>query len=149
MRRRIDRCEQGQVLLLALGFVTFVGIIGLALGSYVTTSVRASTKLRDTRSLEFAADGVVDTAINKVRTDPAAATAGCLQPGTVPLNGQSLRVDCATGADAHAVTFTVCTQDAVTTGCPGEAVLIASVLYGDPINGAPRSIDVTGWSVRR
>ena len=63
--------EQGAVLILAMGFITFVAVLCLAVLTYSTNSFKATANLRPVRSLQFAADGAVEGAINKVRLDPS------------------------------------------------------------------------------
>lgn len=118
---RARRDDQGYVLLLALGFVTFVGVIAVALVSYTTTNLRATVNLRQLRSEQFAADGAVDGAINVVRNHTSPATANCFG---ATLNQLSIRVDCS--GPLPDVTFTACPAG-VGACTPSSAVLVAQV----------------------
>src|SRR5438270_2662911 len=98
MNRMIARSrdEDGAVLLIALGFLAFIGVVAAALMSYATTNIRETATLRDIRSREYAANGVVDAAINKIRSSYSGLSniPNCLAPLTPPINGVDLRVDC-------------------------------------------------------
>jgi hypothetical protein len=90
------RDEDGQVLLLALAFLVFFGlIIGVILG-FAEASVRATTNLREQRSIVYAADGAMDGAIQYARTHLEAGAFGatpCITY-TVTLNGKTATVTC-------------------------------------------------------
>src|ERR1700674_4796335 len=59
--------EEGQILLIALAFITFVGVVGVALLSYAATNLHSTNVLRQLRAEEFAADGAVTVAVNSLR----------------------------------------------------------------------------------
>jgi type II secretory pathway component PulK len=146
--RRRDRAgeEQGAILLLALGFIAFAGVVGMALAGYATTNLRATVNLRDLRARQFSADGVVDGAINTVRLDSAKGNVDSCFPA-VTLNGMAYRVDCTSANSGTDVTFAAC-ADTVTAPCPAaSAVLLAAVHYTRTTT--PATVQITSWSVRR
>jgi hypothetical protein len=144
-----SRQEDGAVMLIALGFLTFLAVVTVVLVNYATTSIRATISLRDVRGREYAADGVVDAAINKVRGATAAANSDKCLAATI--NGLALRVDCreatgtvGTGTD---VTFTACPA-AEAQPCPANRVrLVARVKYNR--SATPSAVTVMTWSVQR
>jgi Tfp pilus assembly protein PilX len=142
-RSKIRRDDQGYVLLLALGFVTFVGVIAVALVSYTTTNLRATIDLRQVRAEQFAADGAVDGAINAVRNSASPPPANCFNAA---LNKQQIRVDCS-GAFPE-VTFTACLETG--SACSSiSAILVAeaTIVNPGPVNSGP--VTVNSWSERR
>ena len=143
-----SRDEEGAVLLIALAFLTFIGVVASILLTYATTSMRDTAGLRDIRGREYAADGVVDAAINKIRGSFALSNLTCLAPTT--LNGVSLRVDCTdTGVPAGVdVTFTACPTSNPLPSCPNEQRLVARVHYNRSVP-APAPLTVNAWSLRR
>lgn len=95
MRRKMQG-EEGAILLLALGFISFIGVMGVVLGNYAFTNLRATIALRPARGLEFAADGAIEGAINKLRQDPTACAGDktYFYKVTPVINGQPIDVDC-------------------------------------------------------
>lgn len=159
------RDESGQTLLLALGFLTFFGVICAGLLNFAFTNFRSSVNLRDVRSVQFAADGAVDAAINRARFDTTAGFpiqngTGCLP--TTTLNHQSIYVDCSAtvSGSVSTVTLLAC-RSSVSSPCPASsAVLRAQVtidrtpLPGCPVNPIPTSpqctpVTVKAWSVKK
>jgi hypothetical protein len=132
--------ESGAVLLLALGFITFVGVLAVSVGRYAVTDLRATVSLQDLRAGQFAADGVVDAAIARVRLDSSQANSpGCF---TATLNAQELRVDCSVTAP-DLVTFS-----AYRTAFPSNPpVLVAEAKYNR--SATPVTVEVRKWSVNR
>jgi hypothetical protein len=146
------------VLLLALGFVAFAGLVTIVLLNYTETSARATTKLRPVRSAQFAADGAVEGAINKMRQFRADSTAPCgnnfylVSPA---LNGQAITLNCSgltvvsSSPPTIDVTFTALCPT-VSKGCPSTTnpgMITAKVRF----SGAPPAVSSTilNWSVRR
>ncbi|MGH9042614.1 MAG: hypothetical protein ACRDZ3_20560 [Acidimicrobiia bacterium] len=164
MIRRIRSEENGQVLVLALAFITFVGVVGVVLLNYATTNVKATVALRPVRSVEYAADGAIDGAINKLRHNPFSATCASGRDfyRTV-INDQEIAVGCvrqvvsATSPKIVRATFTAkCyadTSSSTTTTAPtkcgaGSTLLSAQVLFQE--QGSPPVVRTTveNWSVR-
>jgi type II secretory pathway pseudopilin PulG len=76
------RDEDGQSLLLALGFLLFCGVLIAAMISFAQASVLATERLREQRAVVYAADGAIDAAIQVGRLYPgvgAYGTAPCMQ----------------------------------------------------------------------
>jgi hypothetical protein len=61
--------EDGQVLILALGFLAFFGLVVGAVLMFADASVRSTQRLEEQRSVAYAGDGVVDAAIQLGRID--------------------------------------------------------------------------------
>lgn len=168
MMKRIRTEEGGQVLVIALGFLAFIGVIAVVLLNYATTNIRATTTFRATRAVDYAGDGAVEGAINKFRHNPLTetCTAGNIFYLTT-LNDQKVAVECVPQVindgepDPESMevraTFTArCWVDpAVTTTTTGPApcladqeLLVARVLFreaGEP--PAVRTV-VESWSVK-
>jgi hypothetical protein len=154
MMRRLRTDESGQVLVFVLAFVAFLGVFSLAVLNYATTSAKTEVKLRPVRAVKFAADGMMEGAINKFRRDPDPAF--CPKPGfytpASALNGQSIVVDCTrinvTGSD-RTVTFTAhCPTTVDSEECPqGQTVLVATVVF----RGSTPNVSTTvrNWSAAR
>jgi hypothetical protein len=153
MRKRLAfDDESGVVLLLALGFIAFIGVIAVVLVNYATTSLRATVSVRTTRSAQFSADAAVDGAINAVRLNRAFAS-----PFTVLLNQQgvtqNLRVEWPpiTGPPTSTdhVSFVAC----LNTGSPCAAaatILAATVDFRRNVPaGATVPVKVISWSVKK
>ena len=151
------RDERGVVLLLALGFIAFIGVIAVVLGKYAVTNLRSTIGLRDVRSNQFSADSAMDGAINAVRwmsaaTVPTTASSCFTTTLSQQTGAQSLRVDCSTTgttlpATQH-VSFTACLGAAACTST--NALLVATVDYdrsGTPSLSAP--VKVLSWSVKK
>ena len=78
----VRRDESGAVLVLALVFLVVGSLIAVALGTEATTIVSNSSNLRTFRTINYAADGAVDGAIEQVRYHGACESfpkAGSLQ----------------------------------------------------------------------
>lgn len=154
MNRRIRNDESGQVLVLVLGFVVFLGLFSLAVLNYATASTKTEVKLRPVRAVKFAADGTMEGAINKFRRDPDPAfcpKTGFYTPASV-LNSQSIIVDCTRisgTAPNLTVTFTAhCPTTIDSEECPqGRTVLVSTVLF----SGAAPNVTTTvrNWSAAR
>jgi hypothetical protein len=156
--------ETGAVLLLALGFISFVGLVTVVLLNYADTSFRATTQLRPVRSAQFAADGAVEGAINKLRQFRPDSTAPCVnnlytvQP---PLNGQDIVLNCSnlsviSGATPTIEVILTASCKVASVGCPitpamvtatTPAMLTAKVRF----SGTPPTVSATvlNWSIRR
>ncbi len=62
--------EHGATLVIAIIMIAVVAVVLLALLSYTRTSLRASAAVRTDRQRFFAADGAVETAVQRLRNDP-------------------------------------------------------------------------------
>lgn len=152
MTRRVHG-EQGQILLLALGFITVLGLATVVLLSYTTTNLRATAKLRPVRSVQFAADGAIEGAINKMRLDTNAPCGANFFTAAESLNGQPIVVTCVHVSGTPATptvtkTFTATCPPSGTSDCPdNELQLTATVLFDK--SQAPAKTTVQKWSVTR
>ncbi len=151
LRRRAGN-EQGAVLLLALGFITFIGVVAAVLLNYATTNTLATENLRVLRARQFSADGAVDLAINSVRAGGNAgySTSSCVTAsyGPITVNGAQYRVSCTGTSNASTadVTFSAC-QSTSGTCSPSAATLVATVHY--IWTTAPATTQITAWSVKK
>ena len=88
--RRRGRGEEGSALVLALVFVTVIGLWISAVLSFADTSFRTTRAVARQRSLLYAADGAMDAVIRKVQ-----AEGRCEDVYNAPeTNGQAVKVDC-------------------------------------------------------
>jgi hypothetical protein len=138
------RGEEGATLLLALIFVLLVSVIMLAIVNLSGTNILNTANLQNERTLEYSAEGAVQTAIQAVRylTPAATATTPCstssgYQP-PAPLNGaEGAVVYCQVGTlvYARALTFEACptgtSANACTNNVNGADVLKATILFDD------------------
>ena len=148
MKRRA-RQEDGAILLLALVFLTFIGVGAAMLLNYSSTNLRATVALRPVRSKEFAADGAVEGAINKLRQNAAlcsTAKTGFFTVNPAPLNAQPVVVDCAPVSTAPLrVMFTAKCDTGGSAICPaGTKLLVAKVRFD---GATPATASVESWSV--
>jgi hypothetical protein len=151
--------ESGVILLLVLGFIAFFGLVSVVLLDYVRTNHRATVVLRPIRSAQFAADGAIEGAINRMRQFRPDATVPCgigssfytVKP---PLNGQDIVLTCTNPTVVAAspptldVTFTAKCPTTGSAACPsGVAMITAKVRF----TGTPPAVSATvlNWSVRR
>jgi hypothetical protein len=128
-RRGVD--DSGASLLMALGLVTFIGLVIGSLLTYSATSVRA-TKATDTRAARtYDTDGSLKTAVNQVRGSDFNNEPGTSCPGVSVLNsdGSTATVTCTagagTGASSEQVPVTAANR-------PGQAVLTLSGNAAEP-----------------
>jgi hypothetical protein len=142
------RDEDGVVLLLALGFLLFFGLVIGALLGFAESSTLATEQLRDQRSTVYTADGATDAAIQVARTNVAVGAFGagyCDSSApfmTVTATAPSTTVatvTCSTPGDPLAPDRTI----TFTTKVSGINVIVATVRYHDS-SGAPP--DVQSWA---
>jgi hypothetical protein len=141
--------EDGAVLLLALIFLTFIGVGAAMLLNYSSTNLQATAKLRPVRANEFASDGAVEGAINKLRQNTAlcaTAKAGFFAVNPAPLNAQPVVVDCTpVSTTPFRVTFTAKCATGSSSTCPVDTkLLVAKVRFE---GGTPATAYVESWSV--
>ena len=138
--------EDGAVLLIAMGFLTFIGVVAAVLLSYTTSSIRNTVSVRDIWSREYGAEAVVEMAIAKVRSTPGSSNiSNC---AAVTVNGLSLRADCSDpGNTTTDVTITACPSTAAQPCPASSAMLVTKVKYTRTVT--PAAIAVTYWSGRR
>lgn len=80
---RARRDEEGSALVLALVFLTVLGVFIGAVLSFGSTSLRTTIAVREQRDFVYAADGAVDGAINAIRSDASLGKKGGLCPDFV------------------------------------------------------------------
>ncbi len=150
--------EDGQVLLLALGFLVFFGLVIGALLTFADASVRSTERLREQRATVYAADGALDAAIQVARTDTGVGGYGdarCQLPGTSSAT-PILLTTTATTDDATVATV-ICnwspdplqpdrtvTFTSFVSG-PATPLVRATVVYHD--SGGPMpDVNITSWT---
>ena len=153
--------ERGQVLILALGFLVFFGLVIGAIGTFVGANVLSTERLRQQRYEAYVADGATDAAIHVAVADPAIGAFGsglCQPTGSLP---QTLLTRTDTTPDGTVVTANVSctattTDDAFafdrkitfTTSIGSTKMVVAVVQYHDsttPVGQVP-PIDVITWT---
>lgn len=138
------RGEEGATLLLALIFVLLVSVIMLAIVNLSGTNILNTANLQNERTLEYSAEGAVQTTIQAVRyltpaataTTPCSTSSGYQPPG--PLNatdGAVVYCQVGTLVYARALTFEACptgtSANACTNNVNGADVLKATILFDD------------------
>lgn len=145
------RDDDGQVLLLALGFLVFFGLVIGALMTFAGASVLASERLREQRSTVYAADGAMDAAIQAGRADKRIGAFGatpCMysSPFTVTAttaDATTATVDCLSVADPIDLDRTV----KFTASVAGTATVVATVLYHDSVAGTGQpTLEILSWT---
>jgi hypothetical protein len=148
------RDEDGQVLILALGFLVFFGLVIGTLLNFASTSILSTERLREQRATVYAADGATDAAIQVGRVNPAVGAYGgaLCQPAT----SQPLLTTTATTTD-HTAASVVCTSTAdplqadrtvsYTTSVNGVQIVAAQVIYHDGVAaGGTPTVNVISWT---
>src|SRR5207249_227365 len=133
--------EDGQVLVLAMGFLVFFGLVIGALLDLANASVLSTERLRDQRSTVYAADGATDAAIQLGRVDPAVGAYGsplCQPPTSPPPTPPTLLITTASTSDGT-IAKVVCTSTAdplnpdrtvtYTTSVGGNPIVVTRVIY--------------------
>lgn len=131
---------------MALAFITFVGVVGVALLSYATTNLHATVVLQQLRSQEYSADGAVELAINMLRNNTALPCGPKLFVA-VGLNQQNIVINCSQNGVAPPldVTFTA-TCGSGASACPaGVPLLVARVTFTGTVPSV--ATKVVTWSV--
>jgi hypothetical protein len=146
--------EEGAVLLLTVIFVVIIALTLLGLLTLSGNDLTNTSNLQTERSLEYAADGATDAAVQAVRYsyyafDGHTNKAGddCLPDGpafqnpdrnttTMSIDGNTMMVDCTgtlpspPGTNTRTVTFMACIQ-AQAPCTSGNSVLTATVVFQD------------------
>jgi hypothetical protein len=105
------RDEDGQVLLLALGFLLFFGLVIGAMLTFATASVLGTQRLREQRSTVYAADGAIDAAIQVARSDTDVGAYGydrCQDP-LAPTTPNPILLTTTASTDDHTAVKVICT----------------------------------------
>jgi type II secretory pathway pseudopilin PulG len=153
------RDEDGQVLLLALGFLLFFGLVIGAMLTFAGASVLGAQRLREQRATVYAADGAIDAAIQVARSDTGVGAYGdprCQPPGSSSTT-PALITTTATTSDATAAAVT-CTwspdflqPDRTVTftafvGGTATPVVRATVTYHDSAAAVQPDVTVGSWT---
>lgn len=154
--------DTGASLILAIGFVVMVGAISAGLASLVTSSMNNRGTLEIVRNRQYAADGAIEEAVSRVRSQSGTALTACASPaGTVvdTLNSIAIRVDwhnscgvvsspLGTLVAQRNVTFTACLN--TPQSCAEVDVIIrAQVNFEQATVGPVTKTYVQTWSVNR
>jgi hypothetical protein len=150
--------ENGQALVLALGFLIFVGLVVGAMLTLAYTSELSTQRLGEQRNTVYAADGATDAAIQVGRFDATVGAYGdarCRAPlstATTPIllrttsNNTAANVVCTWSSDPlqpdRTVTFSTFVAGQNT------PVVQATVIYHDRSVGGtpPIPVDVLSWT---
>ena len=122
--------DAGAALIIALAFMTFVGLVVGALLSYGGTSLRGTKATKTRATLTYDVDGALQTAINQVRNSDYNNDVGqsCANLSFPRADGTAVTVTCAagpgTGAGSAAVPITAANK-------PGQAVLTLGTNVGE------------------
>jgi hypothetical protein len=134
---RAECDETGAILILALVFVLLISVSIVALLTVGGNSLLVSSQLRTQRSIEYAADGATDAAVQAVRYSYNTYTtaADCLPESvaSMTISGIAVTVDCsgtgpALSSQTRIVTFYACQQTACTSS---NAIVTAQVTFDD------------------
>jgi len=151
--------ESGVALVMAIVFMVFGSFAALGLANFASNSLRTTQSVTQQRSIEYAADGATNAAIQSVRYIVGTEGTPTCPPfpsktKTVTFNKIPINVTCTWAPAAGAATWTV-TFKAYTCSsappCPGLPVTTATVTYyqtdssGNPAPGA--SMSVSNWVV--
>jgi hypothetical protein len=147
--------EDGQILLLAMVFLVFFGLVITSLLTFANASVLSIAQLREQRVDVYVADGATEAAIQYARTNPGVGAFGaapCMQTTaftetddkiTAPTLTVVATVNCVSLASAldqqRWVRFT--------TSVNNRPVVVATVLFHDTTATVP--IDVQDWTYCR
>lgn len=137
------RRDDGQILPLALAFMVFFSLVITAMLTLANASVLATERLREQRTIVYAADGTMDGAIQYARTHPAAGAFGASPCITfsATLGGVTETVTCVSLANPidldRTVVFTTSDDGSVTASSeacpapPSKARIVAKVIFHD------------------
>jgi len=128
-----ERSEEGSVLIMALIFITVMGVVVGALVNLAGVDMRNSNGTRQQRQTVYAADGAVQTAINTYRQNPVCPLA--TQPPAS--NGTTVTVTCSAtptsppgGAPTNVPPFALMALNTAGEGINGASSATTSVIGG-------------------
>ena len=167
---RFVRDESGVTLVIALVFVILGALVVGGLTGLAGTNLKDTANLQGERSLEYAADGALDGAIQALRYQPLGASGQAYNTSPVcptfpsgssslAANGVTILVTCQgtvpPGPFQRQVIFTACLASIGQAACAGGSGTVASaqVLYYDLAsdNLTPRlgnDVSIQSWSVK-
>jgi len=166
-QRRAGRAgdEAGAVIVLALVFLVAVGGVVGSLATWATNDINNTSKFTSARTLQYAVNGAVQTAVQSMRYTPQLSTTqnasspgapcwGTASSSQVTINGTKVAVWCSTAwnpgsVSTRVVTFLACpvpagqTAAAIASSCASKPLLDAVITYGDYPSGdnAPNSAE--------
>lgn len=153
------RDEEGQVLILALGFLVFFGLVIGAMLTFAGASVRSTERLREQRATVYAADGAIDAAIQVGRADTWVGGYGdarCQPPATSSATPVLLTTTATT--EDKTVTTVICNwspkplqPDRTVTftsfvGGTGTPIVRAEVTYLDSAGTVLPAVNILSWT---
>jgi len=163
-RKCFGRDEAGATLILALVFVLVISLILISIVTLSGTNLIDTAQLQNTRSVQYAADGAVDAAIQAVRYQSpvtACSTNSSFSAGSI--NGvTNVVVFCQVAAplNQRQVMFAACASSSSISSfatCKNNAIVVAQVLYDDVQDGCSgggplctrigQSATVLSWTV--
>ena len=131
-RKRRD--DSGTALILALMFVTGIGLVVGSLLTYSAANIHAATVLAERAQTDYDVDGALQAAINNVRQSSYNNASGqtCLSSGSLDVpdaSGGTVRVVCSAGAGTGAAAGLVPITSA---NKPGSAILTLGTNGSEP-----------------
>jgi hypothetical protein len=153
------RDEAGAILIFALIFLVAVGGVVGSLASWATNDLNNTSAFTNSRTLQYAVSGAVDTAMQNIRYTPLLSSTqnanppvpcwGSASSSSVTINGSNVDVWCSTvwtpsSPNTRVVTFSACPVTAaqagqsastLATSCAANPNLEAVVTFGDYPSG--------------
>jgi hypothetical protein len=133
----IDRArnDSGATLVLALVFLTVTSLIVFALLSWSGNNIKSVGAFQDQRTVNYAVNGAMETAVQDVRY----STTACPSTGlVVPSNGLTVDVYCSPNpeteggtAASRVITFKACTSDVSASACATKPYLQVVATFDD------------------
>src|SRR5581483_3776507 len=157
--------QEGQALLLALGFITFMGFLSVSVFTFVDTGLRGNTRLDGVRRTTYSANAALDIAINKTRYSGQGAVSNCPSAmninsavdngpptGAAAPNGVSMWIlsQCFSAVPASAdrdVVFTACTD--ASSPCSVDKVAAKTEVYYVDLPSTGFAAVTHDWSVTK
>ena len=126
-RTSVGPDDRGAALVLALLFITGVGLITGALLTFSSASIRSATELHNRSQVDLDVDGALQVALNTVRQSTYNNAVGetCLSGGSLDVAGTNsdlVRVACSPGSDSGAAAGLVPISAANTSRLPPDRI---------------------------
>jgi hypothetical protein len=136
--------DEGVALILAVVLLAVAGLVFIALGRSAASNIMDTSSLQGQGSLEYAASGATDLAVQTVRYSGNTFSPNVLQaclpgPATVTINGVAVEVDCSqyqlnpNAANTREINFYACTpHGAPSPACnSSNALVYANITFDD------------------
>jgi hypothetical protein len=130
-----SRNESGATLVLALVFITVTSLIVFALMSWSGNNIKSVAAFQDQRTVTYAVNSAMETAVQNVRYSPTACPSTGL---VVPSNNLTVDVYCSPSpeteggtAASRRITFEACTSDVSPTACASNPYLQVVATFDD------------------